>query len=302
MLSAKPWKTEAVIRLLLSIIVCFFAGSLVVSWLHEARSHARFDLRFISAAAASLCFLAATLALMRRPWNFESSMKRIVVLVSCLYAGLCLGALAQQWAGPLPSGISVGQMLIATLSFQGATVLLIAWLLREHQVGWREAFGFVNHWHRAVMFGLLIACIFLPIASVLQRASAALMSHLPFFPIKPEEQPAIQTLRIATSWFDRLALGIVTILLAPVAEELLFRGVLYPWIKLAGFPRLAVWGTSIGFAAIHGKLVVFLPLMVLALLLTALYEKTNNLLAPITAHASFNAANFAMLYLLERQT
>jgi membrane protease YdiL (CAAX protease family) len=193
-------------------------------------------------------------------------------------------------------------MLIATLSFQGAAIILIAWLLLQYQVSWREAFGFFNHWHQAVIFGLLVACIFLPVASLLQTLSAQAMTHLPFFPIKPEEQPAIQTLRIATSWFDRLALGIVTILLAPVAEEMLFRGVLYPWIKQAGFPRLALWGTSMAFAAIHGKLVVFLPLMVLALLLTALYEKTNNLLAPITAHASFNAVNFAMLYLMEKQT
>jgi membrane protease YdiL (CAAX protease family) len=27
-----------------------------------------------------------------------------------------------------------------------------------------------------------------------------------------------------------------------------------------------------------------------------LYEKTNNLLAPITAHALFNGVNFVMLY------
>jgi membrane protease YdiL (CAAX protease family) len=41
----------------------------------------------------------------------------------------------------------------------------------------------------------------------------------------------------------------------------------------------------------------FLPLFVLALVLTVLYEKTNNLLAPIAAHSAFNAVNFAMLLL-----
>jgi membrane protease YdiL (CAAX protease family) len=32
-----------------------------------------------------------------------------------------------------------------------------------------------------------------------------------------------------------------------------------------------------------------------------LYERTDNLLAPITAHALFNALNFGLLYLFERQ-
>ena len=37
----------------------------------------------------------------------------------------------------------------------------------------------------------------------------------------------------------------------------------------------------------------------LALLLTALYELTDNLLAPIVAHALFNALNFITLFFVE---
>jgi len=85
----------------------------------------------------------------------------------------------------------------------------------------------------------------------------------------------------------------------PAAEEMLFRGLLYPWIKKAGFPKLAFWGSSLLFALIHLNLMTFLPLFVLALILTALYEKTNNLLAPITAHTLFNAVNLVMLYISE---
>gem|GEM_PF-4763486 len=39
-----------------------------------------------------------------------------------------------------------------------------------------------------------------------------------------------------------------------------------------------------------------LPLFVFALALTWLYEKTDNLLAPITAHALFNAGNLLLLW------
>jgi membrane protease YdiL (CAAX protease family) len=41
------------------------------------------------------------------------------------------------------------------------------------------------------------------------------------------------------------------------------------------------------------------PLFVLALALTWLYEKTGNLLAPIAAHSFFNAANLIVLYCLK---
>src|SRR4029077_4227488 len=131
-------------------------------------------------------------------------------------------------------------------------------------------------------------CLFLPVGLGLQVGSAKLLewagAKLAVFHlhVKPEPQQSIQTLEMATAWWERLALGIVTVLLAPVAEEILFRGLLYPWIKQAGFPRLALWGTSFLFAAVHMNLMTFLPLLVLALALTLLYERTDNLLAPIT--------------------
>jgi membrane protease YdiL (CAAX protease family) len=133
----------------------------------------------------------------------------------------------------------------------------------------------------------------------LQQACGQVITHVPHFHLQPEEQPSVHALRVAVSWWNRVALGTAAILLAPVAEEILFRGILYPAIKQAGFPRLALWGTSVLFALVHVNLVTFVPLAVLALVLTALYERTNNLLAPITAHAMFNALNFLTLFLLE---
>lgn len=288
-------------RLLLSVFICFFVGSLLVSGLHHTRATGKGNTSFSWLAGGALICLATTLILLRRPWNFEKSIRRVVVLVGFLYAGLFLGAWAQQMAGPMPAGISVEQMLIATLSFQGATILLIGFLLREHQVSWSEAFGFTNRAPHAVLLGLIALGLALPVLLGMQWMIVELMQRIPHFPVKPVEQQAVQTLRIATSWVDRVALGAVTILLVPVGEEMLFRGVLYPWIKQAGFPRLALWGTSLVFAAIHQNMVAFLPLLGLALLFTGLYERTNNLLAPISAHASFNAVNFAMLYIMEKQ-
>ena len=131
--------------------------------------------------------------------------------------------------------------------------------------------------------------------------ASLLLVHFSQFGIHPEEQQAVQTLRAASGALDRASLGVITILLAPLAEETLFRGVLYTWIRDAGYPRLALWGSSLLFALVHLNLVTFLPLLVLALILVALYERTGNLLASMAAHGLFNGLNFAMLYLLERR-
>ena len=238
MLSVKPWRAEAIIRLLLSLIVCFCAGSLVVAMMHHG-------------AAA-------------RP-------------------------------------LSVGQMMVAALSFQGAVLVLVARFLSEHGINWREGFGLSRQWHRAVLFGFIGASLFLPLGWGLQWLSAQIMLHFPKLHLKPEEQQAVQTLQMAVTWQHRLVLGLITVVLAPVAEEVLFRGILYPWVKQAGFPRLALWGTALLFAAIHFNLATLIPLAALAVMLVLLYDRTDNLLAPITAHAVFNAANFAMLYSLQDQ-
>jgi hypothetical protein len=88
--------------------------------------------------------------------------------------------------------------------------------------------------------------------------------------------------------------------IAPVAEEFIFRGMLFPFVRQLGHPRLAWFGVSALFALIHDDRAIFVPLFVLALALTWLYEKTGNLLAPIAAHALFNAANLVLLH-FERQ-
>ena len=111
----------------------------------------------------------------------------------------------------------------------------------------------------------------------------------------PENQFAVTLLAGTKSWGMRIYLGAFAVVLAPVAEEFIFRGMLYPFVKQLGWPRLAWFGVSFVFALIHDDAATFVPLFVLALALTWLYEKTDNLLAPIAAHSLFNAANLVLL-------
>ncbi len=297
MLPAKSWRTEAVARLLASVFLCIYAGTLLAAALPLALAGQLGSKAAIVAGAAALC-LVGTLMLVSRSWPVERFMTWLGSTAALFYAGVFLSAWAQKLIGRVePSTL---QMAVAALSFQGAALWLVARFLREQGVSWNDGFGLRERWGVALLTGVVLACMFLPVGWALQWLSSEALTRFMPWKGQPEEQQAVQTLRMASGWLPRSVLGVVTILLAPAAEELLFRGILFTWIRQWGYPRLAWWGTSLLFALIHLNTVTFLPLLVLALLLARLYERTGNLLAPIAAHALFNAFNFTMLYLLHR--
>ncbi len=195
--------------------------------------------------------------------------------------------------------LSLGRMLLGVLSFQGAALLLVWRFVREHDLRWTEAFGFRNRAGSALLLGTLATIVFFPMGRVLQLLSINILTWLH---LDPTAQTAVEVLRLASRGSGLIAFGLLTIVVVPLAEELVFRGILYPAIKCYGFPRLALWGASALFAAIHFNLAIFLPLLLLALVLTWLYEKTDNLLAPIAAHSLFNAVNLGLFILSDDLT
>jgi membrane protease YdiL (CAAX protease family) len=298
MLPEKPWKVEAILRLFARVVICIFMGTLASSTLGvllgPQRTHAT---GFLISAGCALGLFIGALAVLGRPWRLESFGRDSLVLLFCFYGGLCL----VWWSVRLHPNLaalehSAVEVLIAVLGFQGAALVLVHWFLREYGSGWGEAFGFSLQGSRALLLGTVFALLFLPIGWALQSASSKVLEH---FHVLADEQQAVQVLRATEAWGGRILLGIGAVLIAPAGEEVLFRGILYPAIRQRGFPRLALWGTSLLFGAIHFNLATFLPLTVLALVLIWLYEKTENLLAPIAAHTVFNAMNFAVLYLGE---
>ncbi len=223
-------------------------------------------------------------------------MLRLVVgVLVCQCVGALLVILLRGNVDP-KAAPSVGRTIVSALCFQ-LIIIGLAWrFLREHQLGWRNGFGFQRDLPKAIGLGAVAVGLFLPIGWGLMSFSVTMMEK---FGIEPSVQLAMLALKNSSTTLQLVALGFATIVLAPVAEEVLFRGVLYPVIKQHGFPRAALWGTSVLFALIHFNVAIFVPLLLLALLLVWLYEKTDNLLAPIAAHATFNAVNFAMFFLMK---
>jgi membrane protease YdiL (CAAX protease family) len=145
---------------------------------------------------------------------------------------------------------------------------------------------------RSLALAFLVIVVILPVAYCLQEVSVALMEKIGW---TPKDEAAVTLVTSATSRASAVYLGFFAIVLAPVAEEFIFRGMLFPFIKQLGFPKTAWLGVSLLFALVHATPSIFIPLFVLAMALTWLYEKTDTLLAPIFAHALFNAAGLILI-------
>jgi len=95
----------------------------------------------------------------------------------------------------------------------------------------------------------------------------------------------------------RAAVIFMAVILAPIAEEILFRGYFYGVIRRYGGRIPALMISSLLFAAIHVHLPSLLGLGILAMILCFLYERTGSLWASITMHAAFNASTIVVLIL-----
>ncbi len=91
--------------------------------------------------------------------------------------------------------------------------------------------------------------------------------------------------------------GLGVVVLIPVAEEVLYRDLLYRALGgLGAWPSCIL--CSLLWAIMHGSIAFVLPLFFVGLLLSVLYESSGNLMAPIIAHVGFNLSSFILILLL----
>jgi membrane protease YdiL (CAAX protease family) len=230
-----------------------------------------------------------------KPWSLEAVARLFLGVIATLCGGMFLAGLLQSLKLRISKEqLDFLQMIIMVACFQAAALIWIAVFLRQSNMSWRAAFGLRPPSRvRTIAGGMAVGLLVLPLMWLLQFFSQSVMEWLHF---TPAAQAAVTELQNpALSMPQKVVFGVFTILLAPIAEETLFRGILYPTIKQTGHPRWALWGTSVAFGIMHFNMATLVPLVFLALILAFLYESSGSLLAPIATHSMFNAANFFYL-------
>ncbi len=111
------------------------------------------------------------------------------------------------------------------------------------------------------------------------------------------EQDTLESLGTDDSTTNLVLTALLVVVAAPVAEELLFRGLAYRALRNAMAPGIAAAVVGVGFGAIHysgpDSAGVIVPLAVLGALFCLLYEWTGSLWPSIGLHVANNTLALA---------
>ncbi len=204
---------------------------------------------------------------------------------------------------PLVSAIHAEGLATLVVSAAAAIVivgLLLLWLNRFHPT-WRGAVGFPKRaWpevRAGAAFGaLLYPVVVLGVGLVVTLILDALTGHTVTGPV---QVPG-----------DLSAVGVITavvygVVIAPIAEELFFRGILFRAIRDGNGLGPSIVGSSVAFGLIHyipapalDSLLLMTVMMFTGAGLAYLYERRGNIVAPIVAHATFNVIGLVLIFSL----
>ncbi len=110
-----------------------------------------------------------------------------------------------------------------------------------------------------------------------------------------EGQKTVQLLRETGDAGVIWAMAFSAVIVAPVVEEVIFRGYLYPVVKRYTERWFAALFTGLLFGVIHFNLLSLPTLVVLGVVLVVLYEVTGSLWVTIACHASFNGTTVGLM-------
>jgi len=100
-----------------------------------------------------------------------------------------------------------------------------------------------------------------------------------------------------TSYYEYWLVFVTLIIVAPIAEEVLFRGYLYGKLRKIIPVWAAVGIVSLLFGAVHGQWNVAIDVFVLSIVLCSLREVTGNIWAGVLLHMLKNGLAFYLLFI-----
>lgn len=195
--------------------------------------------------------------------------------------------------GALPATIDTNLLVVVQLGFWVFIIgtILLSFLFRGMSPS--EIFGFERLGFLKVFLwgaGMLVA------AFPLILASSAMVTSLLHSDPQKDSQPIMQLFERVAEPAKRIPIILLAVVIAPLAEEFVFRGFLYGVLKRYAGAVPALIFTAFAFALIHLHAPSLLPLFLLASVLTLAYEMTGSLLVPMAMHALFNSVTLVGVF------
>lgn len=234
----------------------------------------------------------------RQRSNFLANVKvgafPLRLLIGCLVLGfLSIAYLAKVRPDIMFSGWG---FVLQSMVFHWFVLLFVAGWIHQSKGSWGAVFG-VNFKSLApsAMQGLAAYLIALPLILTAGYLYQILLITAGY---EPAAQPLMEFMTGDLGAWTRFYAIFIAIIVAPISEEILFRGLLLPMAA----QRMGVLGaavfTSAIFAVIHLFIPALVPLFVVSLACSFAYIYTGSIITPIAFHSIFNAVNLAMFTIL----
>lgn len=223
------------------------------------------------------------------PW------RTMMILFTALLGGYLLVSFAYSLLFP-GGAIEPHTVLFQTLFFHLPLLGLIGVLFHFAGIQGRELFGI--QWRKApVLLGRSVVFYLaaLPLLWVFSALGQMFLQRLGY---EFYMQDVTQVLMAPAPGTVRGCMFFIAVVVAPVFEEVFFRGILLPFLVRRMGLTAGVVLVSVAFAGLHWHLFSLLPLFLLSVLFSLAYACTRSLLVPIGMHAAFNGVTVALLLLM----
>ena len=98
------------------------------------------------------------------------------------------------------------------------------------------------------------------------------------------------------TWVGLIVMTVMTGVVAPISEELAFRGLLYGWLRSRIGIIAAAIISAVCFAVLHGVPILMPALFLVGVILAAVYQRSGSLWVAIVTHGVFNTIMTLGLY------
>jgi uncharacterized protein len=238
---------------------------------------------------------------MRGPQTRPDLMAMPELLAGTVIMLLFVAMLVTRWFPPATEAsaapentMSLNKVLLVNMANLALPAIAIVILLIARGGHLQSVFGLHKvRLNKVVGYGFCLAVLAVPLTY------AAKILTIRFTGSQEAPQALVQKYHSAIEGNDLGLIGLIVLsacVVAPLSEELLFRGTFYPLLS-RGFGRfIAALVSAMLFAFVHDTYTDVPGLTILALCFTLAYEVTGSLLVPIFMHATFNSLSLFVMW------
>ncbi len=232
--------------------------------------------------------------LLRRPWTVRD-VAVVVTPLLVIQAGFVIGYAVYAPPEDFPADrLERVVTAIQGVLFHVAGLVLVIFLARKKGVGWAEGFGAPGRRVAgSVLAGGLALLGVMPLI-IAYNVSAQLLMH--WWDVTPQVQDVTRIISGASGVWAKAYFFVLAVVVAPVVEEVLFRGMLLPALARLVGVRPALVVVAVLFALVHG---LYLPsaiiFFILSIAFSLAYIHRGTLVTPVVMHAAFNALTMIVL-------